>query len=97
MAQVLSQKISPRKVIREKKKRVGNAKQGVDMKRSCPQRQLLEKFEYILCGEETGTVHEFITFNADANINKMTTELEDTTLLDKLEGGDFIALGESIT
>ena len=40
----------------------------------------------------TGTVHEFKTFDVDANIRKMATELQDTALLAKLDGGDLIAL-----
>lgn len=56
------------------------------MKKTRPQHQLPEKFACILCGEETGTVHEFRTFNADANIRKMAIELEDTALLARLEG-----------
>ena len=48
-----------------KRKRVGSEIQGTDMKRTCPQRQSLEKFACILCGENTGTVQEFRTFDAD--------------------------------
>ena len=53
------------------KGRVGNEMQGVDMKRTCPQRQLFEKFACILCGEDTDTVHEFRTFDADVQNCKM--------------------------
>ena len=45
-----------------------------------------------MCGENTGTVHEFRTFDADTNIRKMATVLQDTALLTKIEGGGLIAL-----
>ncbi len=62
------------------------------MKRACLPCQSIEKFACISCREDTDTVHEFQTFDADANIRKMATDLQDTALLAKLEGGDLIAL-----
>ena len=63
------------------------------MKRTCPKRQLPEMSGCIICGERTGTVHDFRTFHADANIREMATELGDTALLANLDGGDLSALG----
>ncbi len=63
------------KLDRAQRKRVGSEIQGTDMKRACLPRQSIEKFACILCGEDTGTVHEFQTFDADANIRKMATDL----------------------
>lgn len=80
------------KLDRAQRKRNGNEIQDIDTKRTCPQRRSLEKFACILCEEETGTLHEFRTLDADTNIRKMATELQDAALLAKLEGGDLIAL-----
>lgn len=79
------------KLDRAKRKRIGSEIQGVAAKRNRPQRKLPEKMTCVLCGEDTGTVHEFRTFDADANVRRMATELGDTALMAKLEGGDLIA------
>ncbi len=42
-------------------------------------------------GQEDGNLHLVSTLNADANIRSMITELQDTQLLARIEGGDLIA------
>ena len=61
-------------------------------KRACPQRVSPEKNTCIFCGDESGVLHEFRTLDADYRIRSMATDLQDTALLAKLEGGDLIAL-----
>ena len=44
----------------------------------------------IFCGEEDGLLHEFRTLDADENVRKMATDLQETTsLLTRIEGGDL--------
>ena len=55
-------------------------------------RQILPKSSCIFCGKEDGHLHEFRTLDADANIRRMATDLQDTALLAKISGGDLIAI-----
>ena len=54
--------------------------------------QILPKSSSIFCGKEDDHLHEFRTLNADANIRWIATDLQDTTLLAKISGGDLIAI-----
>ena len=42
-------------------------------------------------GHEEGELHQVSTFDADSNIRTMITELQDTQLLARIDGGDLIA------
>ena len=42
-------------------------------------------------GHEEGDLHQVSTFDADSNIRSMVTELQDTELLARIDGGDLIA------
>ena len=42
-------------------------------------------------GLEEGDLHQILTFDADANIREMLTELQDTQLLAKIGTEDLIA------
>lgn len=55
-------------------------------------RQILPKSSCIFCCKEDGHLHEFRTLDADANIRRMATDLQDTALLAKISGGDLIAI-----
>ena len=52
----------------------------------------LNKMNCILCREEDGLLHEFQTLDADENVRKMATDLQETALLTRIEGGDLTAL-----
>ena len=51
---------------------------------SLPKRSRLQ-----LC--EGGQLHEFRTLDADRNVRKMATDLQDIALLTRIEGGDLTA------
>lgn len=55
-------------------------------------RQLLDKSNCIFCGKQDGHLHEFRTLDADDNVRRMARDLQDTTLLTRIEGGDLTAL-----
>ena len=42
-------------------------------------------------GIEEGELHQVLTFDTDTNIRTMITELQDTELLARIDGGDLIA------
>ena len=42
-------------------------------------------------GNEEDDLHQVLTFDADTNIRTMITELKDTILLSRIDGGDLIA------
>ena len=62
-------------------------------KRSRLQRQPLDKSKCIFCEEGGGQLHEFRTLDADSNVRKMATDLQDIALLTRIEGGDLTAQG----
>ena len=57
-------------------------------KRSRLQRQPLEKSKCIFC-EGGGQLNEFRTLDADSNVRKMSTDLQDIALLTRIEGSDL--------
>ena len=56
------------------------------------QRQSLNKSKCIFCTKDDGHLHEFRTFDADDNVRRMATDLQDIPLLTRIEGGDLTAL-----
>ncbi len=46
----------------------------------------------LLCEESEGKLHQFSTLRADTNVWTIARDLQDASLLAKLEGGDLIAL-----
>ena len=42
-------------------------------------------------GIEEGELHQVLTFDTDTNIRTMITELQDTELLARIDGGNLIA------
>jgi len=46
----------------------------------------------LFCEESSGKLHKFSTLDAVSNICAIARDLEDTSLLAKIEGGDLIAL-----
>ena len=77
---------------RAKRKRLTNYKEHLHPKRAHPQHLSPEKSTCILCGNESAVLHEFRTLGTDSRVKSMATDLRDTALLAKLEGGDLIAL-----
>ncbi len=75
-----------------KRGRSENASSSSTDKRPRLLRQPLNKMNCIFCGEEDGLLHEFQTLDADENVRKMATDLQETTLLTRIEGGDLTAL-----
>ena len=57
-----------------------------------PKRLALNISNCLFCekGQEDGDLHLVSTFDADANILSMITEVQDTQLLARIEGGDLI-------
>ena len=49
-------------------------------KRHCLLRQPLHKGNCIFCGKQDGLVHEFQTLDADENVRRMATDLQETSL-----------------
>ncbi len=54
--------------------------------------QSLDKRSCIFCTKQDGHLHEFRTLDADVNVRLMATELQDTALLTRIEGGDLTAI-----
>ena len=44
------------------------------------------------CEESCGKLHQFSTFETDTNVRTIAKDLNDTSLLTKIQGGDLIAL-----
>ena len=74
-------------------------KRGISRDNECPRRpskkrRPINAFNCLFCekGQEEGDLHLVSTFDADENIRSMITELQDTELLARIEGGgDLIA------
>ena len=56
-------------------------------------RQAVQVDNCLFCekGQEEGELHQILTFDADSNVRTMITELQDTQLLARIDGGDLIA------
>ena len=56
-------------------------------------RLCMEIYSCLFCekGHEEGELHQVSTCDADSNIRTMITELQDTQLLARIDGGDLIA------
>ena len=52
----------------------------------------IKKCFFCESGTENGVLHDVSTFDADQNIRTMITELNDTTLMSRLVGGDLMAM-----
>jgi hypothetical protein len=57
-----------------------------------PRRLSMIKIACLFCQQVDGHLHEVRTLGADENIRQMATELHDTELMARMEGGDLIAL-----
>ena len=65
----------------------------LDYERRTSKRQAIEMDVCLFCqkGDEEDDLHQVLTFDADTNIRTMIAELQDTTLLSQIDGGDLIA------
>ena len=81
------------KLQRARKRKRNDASDSItpDVKR-LRHRQPLDKSSCIFCNEKNGHLHEFRTLDADENVRRMATDLQDTALLSTIEGGDLVAL-----
>ena len=61
-------------------------------RRVCPRRQLPDKSKCIFCEEDGDKLHQFSTLQSDTSVQSMARDLQDVSLLSKIEGGDLIAL-----
>jgi len=61
-------------------------------RRVYPQRQSQDKDVCIFCENGNKKLHKFSTLQTDTNVQTMAKDLQDTTLLARIEGGDLIAL-----
>ena len=46
----------------------------------------------VFCDEKVGVLHSFSTIEADRNLRRIVTDLQDFELLAKISGGDLIAI-----
>ena len=53
--------------------------------------QFLNKSKWIFAKKDDGNLQEFRAFDADSNIKRVTTDLQDTALLTRIEVGNFVA------
>ena len=74
------------------KKRKGVA--SVEVTQRSGKRACLDKQVCILCteGDEIEQLHNFSTFDADAGVRAMVTDLQDSELLSRMATGDLIAI-----
>lgn len=83
-------KFNNSKLERAKKRHILLATES-ERKPSKRQRRDISKCLFCDKGLEEGDLHLVSTFDADANIRSMITELQDGLLLSRIEGGDLIA------
>ena len=79
------------KLAKAKKRRASNTD---DLEKQLPRkRQAIEVYNCLFCekGQEEGELHQVSTFDADSDMRTMITELQDTRLLTRIDGGDLIA------
>ena len=56
-----------------------------------PRRKLVDKMACLFC-QQGGHLHKFTTFESDESVRQIATELRETELMARMEGGDLIAL-----
>ena len=52
----------------------------------------MNKMACLFCKQENGHLREFRTLEVDQSVRQMATELQDTDLIARMEGGDLVAL-----
>ena len=57
-----------------------------------PRRQALDKSKCIFCKQSTGKLHQFCMLEASKNVRHIATDLQNSSLLGRIEGGDLIAI-----
>ncbi len=57
-----------------------------------PRRQSTDRMTCLFCHQDNGHLHEFRTLGVDESIRHMASELQETELMARMEGGDLIAL-----
>lgn len=77
----------------KKAKKRNSCMDELESERRTSKRQAIVMDVCLFCqkGNEEGDLHQVLTFDADTNIRTMITELQDTMLLSRIDGGDLIA------
>lgn len=88
-------KFSKCKLERAKRKRdyeeAGPSGDGTQKKRQ-KVRHSMTKNSCIFCSKSDSQLHEFMTMDADQNIRRMVTDLQDTAVLSRIAAGDVVAV-----
>ncbi len=63
-----------------------------EMNSKCLARSVPDETLCIFCSKSSGTLHLCSTMALDHELRKMAEELQDTTLLTKIAGGDLVAI-----
>ena len=66
--------------------------ESTNLEKKQPRRHSMGKMACLFCLQEDGHIHKFRTLEADESIRQMATELQETELMARMEGGDLIAL-----
>jgi len=88
-------KFGQEKLEKAKKRNATDAELAIESGKSCdpkciyPLRHSLDKEK---CKESNGKLHQLSTLEADSTIHAIAKDLEDTSLIVKIEGGDLITL-----
>ena len=78
------------RVVRKRDRDETTENVGSGLKRN--RRQSMDKMACLFCKQENGHLHEFRTLEVDQSVRQMATELQDTDLIVRMEGGDLVAL-----
>ena len=93
MAQILLCQIQQRKTgeSNQKAKQTYDSAEYSSSEKKLPRCQLVDKIACLFC-QQGRHLHKYTTFEADESVQQMATELRETELMARMEGGDLIAL-----
>ena len=93
MASVLPLKIQYIKAEKSTKVKKPTCDDGDSLSKSSKRRKVTGSDEKcVFCDEKVGVLHSFSTIEADRNLRRIVTDLQDFELLAKISGGDLIAI-----
>ena len=93
MASVLPLKIQSIKAEKSTKEKKPTSDDGDSLSKSSKRRKVTGTDEKcVFCNEKVGVLHSFSTIEADRNLCRIVTDLQDFELLAKISGGDLIAI-----
>ena len=86
-------KFSLAKLKKAQKRKKPTADDGDSLSKSSKRRKVTGSDEKcVFCDETVGVLHSFSTIEADRNLHRIVTDLQDFELLAKISGGDLIAI-----